>query len=431
MSYKQFGDVVSFDTTYKTNKYHLPFAPFTGVNHHFQTIQFGCALLQDETEASFIWLFETWKDAMGGVEPVSMITDSDPAMKAAIPKVFPNTRHRLCYWHIKKNFGVNLSHLYYKKSNFKRDVKECLKFTFRIEDFERKWEALLVKYNLTTNNWLKGLYEDRAAWVHVYNRTAFFAGMNSTGRSEGINSFFKDYIRSTTNLKEFVEKYEKALKKIEEREIEADFMSEQKYPLLTSDSYLLNHAKTIYTKKIFEKFKKNWNLVEKYKSDVCHDEPEVHVVKFKKGVDEHWLVRLNQQTLEGTCECHFSEFVGIPCAHLLKVFSKLDMVEIPDYFIKQRWLKRANRFKLSNRVEGVSQPHANAMKLSQMCHEATQLAYIAYLSDERSNLFFDGIRELCEKISKIDLKQVENVIPAKPPSDEPPAVLLDPHVTQS
>jgi len=29
-----FGDVVSFDTTYLTNKYDMPFAPFVGVNHH-------------------------------------------------------------------------------------------------------------------------------------------------------------------------------------------------------------------------------------------------------------------------------------------------------------------------------------------------------------------------------------------------------------
>ncbi|XP_028068965.1 protein FAR-RED IMPAIRED RESPONSE 1-like [Camellia sinensis] len=33
-AYKAFGDVVSFDTTYLTNKYDMSFAPFVGVNHH-------------------------------------------------------------------------------------------------------------------------------------------------------------------------------------------------------------------------------------------------------------------------------------------------------------------------------------------------------------------------------------------------------------
>ncbi|GKA57394.1 FAR1-related sequence 5-like protein [Tanacetum coccineum] len=37
-SYCQFGDVLVFDTTYKTNKFSFPFALFFGVNHHGQLI---------------------------------------------------------------------------------------------------------------------------------------------------------------------------------------------------------------------------------------------------------------------------------------------------------------------------------------------------------------------------------------------------------
>jgi hypothetical protein len=42
-NYVHFGDVLSFDTTYSTNQYDLKFAPFTGVNHHMQSIFFGAA----------------------------------------------------------------------------------------------------------------------------------------------------------------------------------------------------------------------------------------------------------------------------------------------------------------------------------------------------------------------------------------------------
>ncbi|KAG9458878.1 hypothetical protein H6P81_003386 [Aristolochia fimbriata] len=54
IDYSLFGDVVSFDTTYRTNDYGRPFAPFVGVNHHNQTIVFGAALLYDETSESFV-----------------------------------------------------------------------------------------------------------------------------------------------------------------------------------------------------------------------------------------------------------------------------------------------------------------------------------------------------------------------------------------
>ncbi|XP_052209231.1 protein FAR1-RELATED SEQUENCE 5-like [Diospyros lotus] len=46
-AYKEFGDVITFNTTYLTNKYDMPFAPFIGVNHHGQSTLFGY-LLQNE-----------------------------------------------------------------------------------------------------------------------------------------------------------------------------------------------------------------------------------------------------------------------------------------------------------------------------------------------------------------------------------------------
>ena len=64
MDYASFGDAVSFDTTFQTNKFEMPFAPLLGTNHHKQTIIFGAALLFNETIESFVWLFETFLIAM-------------------------------------------------------------------------------------------------------------------------------------------------------------------------------------------------------------------------------------------------------------------------------------------------------------------------------------------------------------------------------
>ncbi|GJT49368.1 FAR-RED impaired response 1-like protein [Tanacetum coccineum] len=68
-AYEEFGDVVTFDTTYLTNKYEMSMAPFVGVNHHGQSILLGRA-------------------------PNAIITDQDQAMKNAIETVFPHARHR-------------------------------------------------------------------------------------------------------------------------------------------------------------------------------------------------------------------------------------------------------------------------------------------------------------------------------------------------
>jgi len=50
--YQYFGDDVTFDATYLTNCYKMPFVPFTGVDHHHQSVMFGCALLVNETAES-------------------------------------------------------------------------------------------------------------------------------------------------------------------------------------------------------------------------------------------------------------------------------------------------------------------------------------------------------------------------------------------
>jgi len=91
--------VVTFDTTYLTNRYEMPFAPFVGVNHHGQSILLGAALISSEDTETFVWLFETWLNCMNERAPSAIITDQNRAMKNAIRKVFLNTRHRWCLWH--------------------------------------------------------------------------------------------------------------------------------------------------------------------------------------------------------------------------------------------------------------------------------------------------------------------------------------------
>ena len=74
----QFGDVITIDVPYRTDTFKMSFAPFVGINHQEQSTLFECALLADETELTFTWLFKIWLECMWGRMPV--ITDQDVAM---------------------------------------------------------------------------------------------------------------------------------------------------------------------------------------------------------------------------------------------------------------------------------------------------------------------------------------------------------------
>ena len=43
--YESFHDVITFNTTYLTNKHEISFVPFIGINHHSESILLGCGLL--------------------------------------------------------------------------------------------------------------------------------------------------------------------------------------------------------------------------------------------------------------------------------------------------------------------------------------------------------------------------------------------------
>lgn len=73
---------------------------FTRVNHHHQSVMFGCALLVNKFAESYIWLLKTWLEAMLGCAPSTIITDNDKAMGKTITEVRPNTTYRLYLWHI-------------------------------------------------------------------------------------------------------------------------------------------------------------------------------------------------------------------------------------------------------------------------------------------------------------------------------------------
>ncbi|RZB56995.1 Protein FAR1-RELATED SEQUENCE 5 [Glycine soja] len=74
-------------------------------------------------------LEKTWLKEMGGKKPVSIITDQDLAIGAVIKKVFLETRHRLCLWHIRKEFPEKLAHVYHKRSTFKHEQRKINEFT--------------------------------------------------------------------------------------------------------------------------------------------------------------------------------------------------------------------------------------------------------------------------------------------------------------
>ncbi|KAK9735787.1 hypothetical protein RND81_04G227700 [Saponaria officinalis] len=139
-AYLAFGDGVSFDPTYGTNKYCMVFTPFTGIDNHKKSVTFACALLSNEDEESFIWVFEKFMDAMGRKEPHIIITDQDPAIRNAVPTVFKTARHRFCMWHIMNKVADKINIITRKETDFLSRLNGVVwNQDLEPTEFEAKW----------------------------------------------------------------------------------------------------------------------------------------------------------------------------------------------------------------------------------------------------------------------------------------------------
>ena len=84
IDYSHFGDVITFDTNYNTNKDAMSLGVFSGLNYHKETVVFGGTLLYDEIIESFVWLFETFLEAMSEKKPITIFIDQDAVTSVTI-----------------------------------------------------------------------------------------------------------------------------------------------------------------------------------------------------------------------------------------------------------------------------------------------------------------------------------------------------------
>ncbi|CAL5328782.1 unnamed protein product [Camellia sinensis] len=404
INYTYFGDTVTFDTTYRSNRYRLPFAPFTGVNHHGQPVLFGCALLINESEASFVWLFKTWLTAMSGCPPVSITTDHDMVIRSAIMQVFPETRHRFCKWHIFKKCQEMLSHVFLKHPNFEADFHKCVNLTDSIEEFESCWLALVDKYDLGVHEWLQTLYSARRQWVPVYLRDTFFAEMSITQRSDSMNSYFDGYVNASTNLNQFFRLYEKALESRYEKEVKADYDTINTSPVLKTPSPMEKQASELYTRKLFVRFQEELVGTLTFMASKVEDDGEVTMYQVAKFGEDHkaYYVKFNVLEMRATCSCQMFEFSGLLCRHILAIFRVTNLLTLPSHYILKRWTRNAkSTIILEERASDAfsSYLESHTVRYNTLRHEAFKFVDEGAESLESYNVAMVALQEAAKRVA--------------------------------
>ena len=413
IDYAHFGDVVTFDTTFGTNKEYRPFGVFVGFNQYRETVIFGAALLFDETCASFTWLFKAFLAAHNGKQPRAIFTDQDTAMGNAIKEVFTEAWHGLCTHHIMQNA---VKHLCNKKndedeeSHVLTDFSACM---YSIEDkiaFEEAFNIMRNKVDNKRVSWLDSIYKFKEKWAECYMRDIFTLGMRSTQLSESFNSDLKNHLKSDFYIIWFLKHFERAVQGKRNKEVDEEFEARKKLPRIRTRTPMLVQASKLYTPQIFEAFQTEYerSMAACTRALDENNTYAILIVRSNGDLSSEQECIVVGDPLEQTTSCNYEQFTrtGVLCGHALKVLDLMNIKLLPNHYILKHWTREA-RYGIVQDNKGrciIENPKLDAMlRYKFMSHKFLNLAYQAASSTECSLLVDNALdclsKQLKDKIS--------------------------------
>ncbi|XP_021751565.1 protein FAR1-RELATED SEQUENCE 5-like [Chenopodium quinoa] len=144
--YHYFGDLLVFDTMYRTNKYGMICAPFVGMSHHANNVMFSMGFVLNERTKAFEWLFDTFITSMGRKCPITIMTDQGQAIAIS---------------------------------------------------------GMVMKYDYEKVDWMCDFYKIKEMWCPSYSKQYWFGGVLSSQRIETTNKSVSQGLNKTQGLCDF------------------------------------------------------------------------------------------------------------------------------------------------------------------------------------------------------------------------------------
>ncbi|XP_040369927.1 protein FAR1-RELATED SEQUENCE 5-like isoform X2 [Rosa chinensis] len=341
LDYSAYSDVVIMDSTYKTNLYGKPLVVFVGCNNHRATVVFGFALIRDEREDTYTWVFENFLESMDYKQPSSILTDGDESIRKVVERVMPIARHRLCAWHIGRNISQNVKDVADQKS-----LSKMIYSSMCVSEWEAAWQSIVVRNGLSDNAWVISLYNKRERWAEAFFRGHFFGGMCSTQRVEGMHAKLKKEIGRHTRLCEVMPRMERTLGRIRNRVLYDNFRSKNGAPVYeTHMRGIEEDACRLFTHDIFVMiksqilFERRFVLVQKVPFPIS-DTVMFYLAQYDRP-ERRWCVEFHSDPTNPTwlCSCKLFESDGIPCGHIFCVLKDQLLSRYPASLITKRWTK--------------------------------------------------------------------------------------------
>ncbi|XP_019195705.1 PREDICTED: protein FAR1-RELATED SEQUENCE 5-like [Ipomoea nil] len=277
-----------------------------------------------------------------GSPPAITVTDQDPAMKVAIAQEFPETRHRYCMWHIMTKVGDKVGTDLARNEEFRRELNTVVwNDASTTANFEHAWKAVMEKYAITENSWLKHMYDERASWVLACFEGVFMGGLlRTTSRSEAENRIFRSNTNKHLCLTEFFIRFESTVRKQRITHAHLSGASNAQTPLFKTPLGIERHASELYTLTVFYDVQEEIiaGCFEcRVRAVTIGDGIKTYEVDDKRGTQ--YGLTVEDVTMITHCPCRMYTRIGLLCRHAFAVLIYERVDTIPPQQITPRWTR--------------------------------------------------------------------------------------------
>lgn len=328
-AYSFFGDVVTFDTTYRSITYNMIFGVWFGIDNHGNVLFLGCVLLQDETSQSFTWALQSFVRFMRGRQPQTIVTDIDSGLRDAIASEMPNTKHVISIWQVLSKlsswFSLPLGLQY---PDFKSEFDVLCRLE-NVEDFEHQWNQLVARFGLGSDKHIALLLSYRASWPSSYMRNFFLARTMMIEYWKLVETYMKNILSPQSSLLLFFEKVGSA------SNVGSHKKEKQLYMPAKTCLPVEEHSRSILTPYAFNIMQHEIMLSMQYA--ITEMANSSYLVRHYKKMEAECLVIWIHEDEQVHCSCKEFEHSGIMCRHSIRVLVSKNYFQIPEKYFPLRW----------------------------------------------------------------------------------------------
>ncbi|KQK16083.1 hypothetical protein BRADI_1g26654v3 [Brachypodium distachyon] len=256
-----------------------------------------------------------------------------------------------------------------------------------------------------------GFLRNELTEMPAYFMQSFYTFLQSTARSEGFNAVLKKYVNPQNSISDFVEQYAALQEKI----MRAVSKQEADTAITTTTTWSWHpievHMSKVYTRNIYNRFQEEMQQVMSYNCSQLNSNSFM-LVCITRFVPDHgnrsYRVTADVGEAKYSCKCCKFERDGMLCCHILKVMLQMNVLEMPDAYILNRWTWDAKEALIDEAAQGgagrteMPEESRRKMKFALISAQYRNLFKVPCLTDDGQRIAAKQAREMKKELADLE-----------------------------